>query len=149
MMNNNIHNIEIILVEDSMEDADLIMRSLKKNNLSNSVVHLKDGAEALDFMFAKGEYTSRNILDKPKVILLDLKMPKIDGLQVLRELKSDHRTKSIPVVIMTSSREDRDIVESHELGVNSYVVKPVSFENFAKAVADLGLYWLMINQSPK
>jgi two-component system response regulator len=149
MMHNTIHNIEIILVEDSMEDADLIMRSLKKNNLSNSVVHLKDGAEALDFMFAKGDYTSRNILDKPKLILLDLKMPKVDGLQVLRELKSDPRTRSIPVVIMTSSREDRDVIESHELGVNSYVVKPVSFENFAKAVADLGLYWLMINHSPK
>ncbi len=148
-MHDMIHNIEIILVEDSMEDADLIMRSLKKNNLSNSVIHLKDGAEALDFMFAKGAYSSRNILDKPKVVLLDLKMPKVDGLQVLRELKSDPRTKSIPVVIMTSSREDRDIIESHELGANSYVVKPVSFENFAKAVADLGLYWLMINQSPK
>lgn len=149
MTNSNIHNIEIILVEDSLEDADLIMRSLKKNNLSNNVVHLKDGAEALDFMFAKGEYANRNMLDKPKVILLDLKMPKIDGLQVLRELKSDARTKSIPVVIMTSSREDRDVIDSYELGVNSYVVKPVSFENFAKAVADLGLYWLMINQSPK
>jgi two-component system response regulator len=148
-MNDKIHNIEIILVEDSMEDADLIIRSLKKNNLSNSVIHLTDGAEALDFMFAKGEYASRNIQDKPKVILLDLKMPKVDGLQVLRALKSDPRTKSIPVVIMTSSREDRDVVESHELGVNSYVVKPVSFESFAKAVADLGIYWLMINQSPK
>jgi CheY-like chemotaxis protein len=145
----NIHNIEIILVEDSMEDADLVIRSLKKNNLSNSVIHLKDGAEALEFMFATGEYASRNILDKPKVVLLDLKMPKVDGLQVLRALKTDPRTKSIPVVIMTSSREDRDVIESHELGVNSYVVKPVSFENFAKAVADLGLYWLMINQSPK
>lgn len=145
----NIHNIEIILVEDSMEDADLVIRSLKKNNLSNSVIHLKDGAEALEFMFATGEYASRNILDKPKVVLLDLKMPKVDGLQVLRALKTDPRTKSIPVVIMTSSREDRDVIESHELGVNSYVVKPVSFENFAKAVADLGLYWLMINQCPK
>ena len=148
-MNEHIHNIEIILVEDSVEDADLIIRSLKKNNLSNSVIHLKDGAEALDFMFAKGEFASRNIMDKPKVVLLDLKMPKVDGLQVLRELKADPRTRSIPVVIMTSSREDRDVIESHELGVNSYVVKPVSFENFAKAVADLGLYWLMINQSPK
>lgn len=148
-MNENIHNIEIILVEDSMEDADLIMRSLRKNNLCNSVIHLKDGAEAMDFMFAQGEFSSRNIMDKPKVVLLDLKMPKVDGLQVLRALKSDLRTKSIPVVIMTSSREDRDVIESHELGVNSYVVKPVSFESFAKAVADLGLYWLMINQSPK
>jgi len=144
-----IHNIEIILVEDSIEDANLVMRSLKKNNLCNSIVHLKDGAEALDFIFAKEKYADRKIEDKPKLILLDLKMPKIDGLQVLRKLKTDERTKSIPVVIMTSSREDRDLVESYKLGVNGYVVKPVSFENFAKAVAELGLFWLMINQSPR
>ncbi|MBL7909976.1 MAG: response regulator [Bacteroidia bacterium] len=143
------HNIEIILVEDSMEDANLVIRSLKKNNLCNNILHLKDGAEALDFFFGKGEYADRKIDDKPKLILLDLKMPKIDGLQVLSELKADARTQSIPVVIMTSSREDRDLVESYKLGVNGYVVKPVSFENFARAVADLGLFWLMINQSPR
>lgn len=148
-MENMIHNIEIILVEDSIEDANLVIRSLKKNNLSNSIVHLKDGAEALDFIFAKEKYADRKIEDKPKLILLDLKMPKVDGLQVLRDLKTDERTKSIPVVIMTSSREDRDLVESYKLGVNGYVVKPVSFENFAKAVAELGLFWLMINQSPR
>ena len=145
----NIHNIEIILVEDSIEDANLIMRSLKKNNLSNSIIHLQDGAEALDFMFARGAYKARNIEDKPKVILLDLKMPKIDGLQVLRDLKADDRTKSVPIVIMTSSREDKDLVESYKLGANGYVVKPVSFDNFAKAVADIGIYWLMVNQAPR
>lgn len=148
-MQNTIHNIEIILVEDSLEDANLIMRSLRKHNLGNSIIHLKDGAEALDFIFAKGDYASRKIEDKPRLILLDLKMPKVDGLQVLRKIKSDPRTKPIPVVIMTSSREDRDLIECYELGVNSYVVKPVSFENFAQAVAELGMYWLMVNQSPK
>ena len=148
-MENRIHNIEIILVEDSMEDAALVMRSLKKNNLSNSILHLKDGAEALDFIFSQGEYSGRSIEDKPKLILLDLKMPKVDGLQVLRAIKTDERTQSIPVVIMTSSREDRDLVESYKLGVNGYVVKPVSFESFAKAVAELGMFWLLVNQSPR
>jgi two-component system response regulator len=148
-MENTIHNIEIILVEDSLEDANLVIRSLKKNNLSNGIIHLHDGAEALDFIFAKGVYESRSMNDKPKLILLDLKMPKVDGLQVLRTLKADERTKSIPVVIMTSSREDKDLIEAYKLGVNSYVVKPVAFENFAKAVAELGFYWLMVNQSPR
>ncbi|MES2763075.1 MAG: response regulator [Bacteroidota bacterium] len=148
-MEKSIHNMEIILVEDSMEDANLVMRSLKKSNLSNSIIHLKDGAEALDFIFARGVYESRNIEDTPKLILLDLKMPKVDGLQVLRAIKADDLTKLIPVVIMTSSREDKDLLESYKLGVNSYVVKPVAFENFAKAVAELGIYWLMINQLPR
>lgn len=141
--------MEIILVEDSMEDANLVIRSLKKNNLSNNIIHLKDGAEALDFIFAKGIYADRKIEDKPKLILLDLKMPKVDGLQVLRAIKADEQTKTIPVVIMTSSREDKDLVESYKLGVNGYVVKPVAFDNFAKAVAELGMYWLMLNQSPR
>lgn len=148
-MENTMHNIEIILVEDSIEDANLVIRSLKKSNLCNSIIHLKDGAEALDFMFARGMYADRKIEDKPKLILLDLKMPKVDGLQVLRELKGDERTKSVPVVIMTSSREDRDLIESYKLGVNAYVVKPVAFDNFAKAVAELGVFWLMLNQSPR
>lgn len=143
------HNIEILLVEDSLEDATLVIRSLKKNNLGNSLLHLSDGAEALEFIFAKGKYESRNVEDKPKLILLDLKMPKVNGLQVLKAIKTDERTKSIPVVIMTSSREDKDLVESYKLGVNGFVVKPVSFDNFAKAVADLGMYWLMVNQSPR
>lgn len=144
-----IHNIEILLVEDSLEDATLVIRSLKKNNLGNSLKHLSDGAEALEFIFATGKYTGRQVEDKPKLILLDLKMPKVNGLQVLQAIKTDERTKSIPVVIMTSSREDRDLIESYKLGVNGFVVKPVSFDNFAKAVADLGMYWLMVNQSPR
>ncbi len=144
-----IHNVEILLVEDSLEDATLVIRSLKKNNLGNSLKHLNDGAEALDFIFARGEYSERRVEDKPKLILLDLKMPKVDGLQVLRAIKTDERTRSVPVVIMTSSREDRDLIESYKLGVNGFVVKPVSFDNFAKAVADLGMYWLMVNESPR
>jgi CheY-like chemotaxis protein len=140
---------EILLVEDNEEDAALVVRSLKQYNLVNDLVHLGDGAKALDFIFARGEYAGRDITDTPRVILLDLKMPKVDGLQVLKLIRQDERTKLIPVVIMTSSREDRDIVESYKLGVNSYVVKPVEFENFAKAVAELGMYWLMLNQSSK
>jgi two-component system response regulator len=148
-METSIHNIEILLVEDSMEDANLVIPSLRKTNLSNSIIHLKDGSEALDFIFAKGIYKSRNMDDQPKLILLDLKMPKVNGLQVLRELKANELTKTIPVVIMTSSKEDKDLIESYKLGVNSYVVKPVAFENFAKAVAELGMYWLMTNHSPR
>ncbi len=144
-----IHNVEILLVEDSIEDASLIIRSLKKNNLGNSIRHLHDGAEALDFVFANGKFSERRIEDHPKLILLDLKMPKVDGLQVLRAIKSDERTRMIPVVIMTSSREEKDVVESYQLGVNSYVVKPVAFDNFAKAVAELGMYWVLVNQSPR
>lgn len=140
------HAVEILLVEDNMDDAGLVIRSLKKNNLANNLIHLKDGAEALDFIFAKGEYSSRKVEDTPKAILLDLKMPKVDGLQVLSEIKSDERTKRIPVVIMTSSKEESDIVKSYNLGVNSYVVKPVEFDSFTKVVSELGLYWLLINQ---
>jgi two-component system response regulator len=143
------HHAEILLVEDNEEDAALVTRSLKQYNLVNDLVHLNDGAKALDFIFARGDYAARDITDTPRVILLDLKMPKVDGLQVLKMIRRDERTKLIPVVIMTSSREDRDIVESYKLGVNSYVVKPVEFENFAKAVAELGMYWLMLNQSSK
>lgn len=143
------HDIEILLVEDSTEDANLVIRALKKNNLGNSIMHLQDGAEAIDFIFARGKFSDRKIEDRPRLILLDLKMPKVDGLQVLKAIKEDERTRSIPVVIMTSSREDKDLLESYKLGVNSYIVKPVSFENFARAVAELGIYWLMVNQSPK
>ncbi|MCE3226957.1 MAG: two-component system response regulator [Bacteroidetes bacterium] len=141
-----INAVEILLVEDNVDDAGLVIRSLQKNNLANHLVHLTDGAQALDFIFARGAYEGRNMEDGPKVILLDLKMPKVDGLQVLRAIKEDSRTCSIPVVIMTSSKEDRDIIESYKLGVNSYVVKPVGFENFAKAVAELGFYWILLNQ---
>jgi len=145
----NISNIEILLVEDNMEDADLVMRSLKKNHLSNSILHVIDGAEALDFIFGKGKYAGRNVDDRPKVVLLDLKMPKVGGIEVLRAVKSDDRTKAIPVVVMTSSREDRDLIESYELGVNAYVVKPVSFEIFSKTMADLGMFWVKVNEVPK
>lgn len=148
-MEDQLHNIEILLVEDSIEDANLVMRSLKKNNLSNSIKHLRDGAQALDFIFAQGQYSERLVEDKPKVILLDLKMPKVDGLQVLKAIKADERTKTIPVVIMTSSKEDRDLQECYQFGVNAYVVKPVSFDNFAKAVAELGMFWLMVNNAPR
>ncbi len=141
--------IEILLVEDNPHDAEMTIRSLKKVNLANKVVHLKDGAEALDFIFAKGSFAGRQIENKPKVILLDIKMPKVDGIEVLRQIKSNNITKTIPVVIMTSSKEEQDIIASYNLGVNSYVVKPVDFEGFAKAVVELGFYWLMINELPE
>ena len=138
--------IEILLVEDNVGDAELTIRALKKNHLANKLVHLKDGAEALDFIFAQGKYSDRKVENGPKVILLDLKMPKVNGLEVLRKIKTDERTKKIPVVILTSSREDPDMQECYKLGVNSYVVKPVDFEAFMKAVSALGLYWMILNQ---
>lgn len=141
--------IEILLVEDNKADAMLTIRTLKKHKLANNLIHLIDGAQALDFIFGNGEYEGRNVDNKPKVIFLDLKMPKIDGMEVLRILKSDERTKLIPIVMMTSSKEESDIVESHKLGVNSYVVKPVGFENFSKTIADLGFYWLAVNNPPQ
>ncbi|MFH1231161.1 MAG: response regulator [Planctomycetota bacterium] len=140
--------VEILLVEDNATDAELTTRALKKHNLANKLVWVKDGAEALDFVFCTGVYAGRNINNGPKVVLLDLRLPKIDGLEVLRRIKSDERTKMIPVVVVTSSKEEKDIVESYKLGVNSYVSKPVEFEAFVKAVTDLGLYWLLINRSP-
>lgn len=141
--------LEILLVEDSMADAKLTIRALQKNNLSNNIVHLQDGAEALEFIFARGEYSGRNIEQTPKIILLDLNMPKVGGLEVLREIKADERTRRIPVIVMTSSKEDSDIISSYDLGVNSYVVKPIGFENFSKAVIELGMYWLLVNQESK
>jgi two-component system response regulator len=144
----NINEVEILLVEDNMNDAELTIRSLKKINLANNLFHVKDGEEALDFVYARGNYASRQTNNKPKVILLDIKMPKVDGIEVLRQIKSNDVTKVIPVVIMTSSKEEQDIVTSYNLGVNGYVVKPVNFDAFAKAICDLGLYWLIVNQSP-
>jgi CheY-like chemotaxis protein len=138
--------VEILLVEDNANDAELTLRALKKNNLANKVFLVKDGAEALDFIFARGAYAGRKIQDGPKVIFLDLKLPKIDGLEVLRQVKSNEKTKVIPVVVLTSSQEERDMVESYKLGVNSYIVKPVDFESFLKAVSDIGLYWLLLNK---
>jgi CheY-like chemotaxis protein len=145
MHNNQVH---ILLVEDNKSDAMLAIRALKKYNLANHLVHVSDGAQALDFLFAKGEFEGRNIDIKPKVIFLDLKMPKVSGLEVLKAVKEDLRTKFIPVVMMTSSKEEKDIIESHHLGVNSYVVKPLGFDNFSKVVTDLGFYWLTINTHP-
>ena len=140
--------LEILLVEDNPNDVELTLHALRKHHLANHVEVVRDGAEALDFVFGRGDYANRDPHNVPKVILLDLKLPKVDGLQVLRQLKSDPRTSSIPVVMLTSSREERDIIHSYELGVNSYIVKPVDFEQFIEAVRQLGLYWLLFNQSP-
>jgi two-component system response regulator len=133
--------VEILLVEDNLNDAELAIRALKKNNLANHLLHLENGQEALDFLFEE-----KNRM--PKLILLDLKMPKVDGLEVLRRLKSDEKKKVIPVVVLTSSKEESDIVETYKLGVNAYIVKPVDFDQFVKAVAQLGLFWLLLNQPP-
>jgi two-component system, response regulator len=141
------NEVEILLVEDSLNDAELTLRALKKYNLANSVVHAKDGAEALDFIFGVDGNGSRDIENKPKVILLDLKLPKVDGIEVLSKLKSDARTRTIPVVVMTSSREDSDLAKCYELGANSYIVKPVEFESFVRAVAEMGFYWLLLNET--
>lgn len=143
------NEVEILLVEDNPNDAELAIRALKKHNLANSIIWVKDGAEALDFIFAGGAYKDRDINCIPKLILLDLKLPKVNGLEVLKTVKSDERTKLIPVVVLTSSREDRDIVESYKLGVNSYITKPVDFESFIKTVAELGFYWLLLNKPPR
>ena len=141
--------VDILLVEDNPQDAELTIRSLKKQNLANHLFAVEDGAEAIDFIFCRGKYAHRDISNPPRVVLLDLKLPKVDGLEVLRVLKQDDRTRSIPVVIVTSSREDPDIRAAYGLGVNSYVVKPVDFESFADAMSKLGLYWLLVNQPPK
>lgn len=143
----NDSKVEILLVEDNPHDAEMTIRALKRVNLANKLIHVKDGAEALDFIFSRGAFTNRNTAEKPKVILLDIKMPKVDGIEVLRQIKADPYTKTIPVVIMTSSKEEQDVFTSYDLGVNSYVVKPVDFEGFAKAVSELGFYWLITNQS--
>jgi len=139
--------VDILLIEDSLDDAEMTIRALKKIKLDNNVVHLENGQEALDFLFAKGKFETLRLSSQPKVILLDIKMPKVDGIEVLRRIKSDKRTRMIPVVIMTSSSEEKDLVTSYKLGVNSYVVKPVDFENFTSAVGELGLYWLLANRT--
>jgi len=140
--------VEILLVEDNPHDAELTLYALKKYNVANHIEVARDGAEALDYVFCTGAYAHRRIENGPKVVLLDLKLPKVDGLEVLRRIKADPRTRTIPVVVLTSSREERDIVESYQLGVNSYIVKPVDFEQFTQAVRQLGLYWMLLNQSP-
>lgn len=143
---NEIDAVEILIVEDTPQDLELTLRALKKANLSNRIQVARDGAEALEFLFGEGVHTGRKIEDAPKVILLDLKLPKVDGIEVLRRINSDSRTKTIPVAVLTSSKEQKDVVESYRLGVNSYIVKPVNFERFAEAVRDLGMYWLLLNQ---
>jgi len=140
--------IEIVIVEDNPNDAELITRVFKKNGLENKSILLKDGAEALDFLFAQGARVGRPAQRMPKVILLDLKLPKVDGIEVLRRLKSDERTRKIPVVALTSSTEQRDLDAAYELGVNSYVTKPIEFSEFARTVAELGTYWLELNRLP-
>lgn len=140
--------VEILLVEDNPNDVKLTMRALQKNNLANKVHVVIDGEEALDFIFARNKYSERDLLDVPKLILLDLKLPKVSGLEVLKEIKKDARTKMIPVAVLTSSREDSDIIKSYQLGVNSYIVKPVDFEKFVSAIADIGMYWLLLNEMP-
>ncbi|MBN2653724.1 MAG: response regulator [Nitrospirae bacterium] len=141
--------VEILLVEDNPNDAELTMRALKKSRLANNLLWLKDGAEALDYIFSKGAYENRNMDIVPKVILLDLKMPKVDGIEVLSKLKSDERTKVIPVVVLTSSKEEPDIKKCYSLGANSYIVKPVDFEKFITAVSQISLYWLLTNHPPR
>lgn len=140
--------VEILLVEDDPNDAELTLRALRKNNVSNRIHVVRDGAEALEFIFGKGAYNGRNLKEGPRVILLDLKLPKVDGLEVLRQIKNDQQTRKVPVVILTSSKEERDIVEGYRLGVNSYIVKPVDFAQFTEAVRQLGLYWILLNQPP-
>lgn len=134
--------VEILLIEDNPHDAELTIRALKKNNLANNLLHLQDGKEALDFLF-----NEKNQM--PKLILLDLKMPKVDGIEVLRKLKSDERRKVIPTVVLTSSKEECDVIDSYQLGVNAYIVKPVDFDQFVKAVTQLGFFWLILNQPPQ
>lgn len=145
----DINAVELLLVEDNPQDLELALRALRKAKVANNIHVARDGAEALDFIFCEGPHSARKITDTPRVILLDLKLPKIDGLEVLRKVKGDPRTKIIPVVVLTSSKEQTDIIESYGLGVNSYIVKPVNFERFAEAVSNLGFYWFLLNEPPK
>jgi CheY-like chemotaxis protein len=140
--------IEILYIEDNPNDIELTLHAFKKNHLANDILIARDGEEALDLLFGKARSGDGDLYNIPRVILLDLKLPKVDGLEVLKTVKSDPRTKAIPVVVLTSSREEKDIIESYRLGVNSYIVKPVDFEKFLEAVKTLGLYWLLINQPP-
>ena len=140
-------SVDILLVEDNINDAELTIRELKKHNMANNLVHVTDGEEALEFIFATGKYNDIRFIDKPpKLVLLDIQMPKVNGIEVLQKIKSDPRTKKIPVVILTSSKENPDIQKCYDLGANSYIVKPVNFEGFAEAIKNLGFYWLLLNQ---
>jgi two-component system, response regulator len=141
-------HVDILLVEDNPTDAELCIRSLKRHNLANELLWVKDGAEALDYLFARQAFAHRNASRHPKVILLDLKMPKVDGLEVIEKVRNDARTKLIPIVVLTSSKDEPDISESYKLGANAFVSKPVEFDEFARTVANLGLFWLLINKPP-
>jgi two-component system response regulator len=141
-------DVEILFAEDSSDDAMLTMRALRKSGFANKLHHVKDGAEALDFLYCKGAYTSRNATEHPKLILLDLKMPKISGLEVLEKIKADPILKSIPVVILTSSKEDPDVQKCYALGANSYIAKPVESDNFFNVIKEIGLYWMVLSQLP-
>jgi CheY-like chemotaxis protein len=147
-MNNNQDMIEILLVEDNPNDAEMAIRALKEYHLANRVVHVQDGEEALDFVFGRGAYEGRDTKNKPKIILLDLKLPKVNGMEVLKILKSDPATRLIPIIVLTSSSEESDLIESYKLGANSYLVKPVDFDKFCDSIKEVGLYWLLLNKQP-
>lgn len=138
--------VEILLIEDNSRDAELTIRALKEKNLANNLLTLRDGQEALDFLFGEGQFSNRDLTNNPKVILLDLKLPKVDGREILRRIKLDERLKTIPVVVMTSSNEEQDLLESWNMGANSYIVKPVDFSKFVESVSSLGMYWLLLNK---
>lgn len=141
--------VEILMVEDNPSDEELTLHALRKARLANTIHVVRDGREALEYVFCTGRYAERDISDRPSVILLDIKLPLVDGLEVLRQIKQDPRTRTIPVVMLTSSREERDMIESYRLGVNSYIVKPVDFEQFKESARSLGMYWLLLNKPPK
>jgi two-component system, response regulator len=145
----DLNAVEILLVEDNPRDAELTIRALKKRNLANRLYHVEDGVDALDFLFARGKFSGRDIHEAPKVVLLDLKLPRVDGLEVLTAIKADERTQTIPVVIVTSSAEDPDVKRAYQLGANSYVIKPVQFDSFMEAMVKVGIYWLMVNHPMK
>jgi CheY-like chemotaxis protein len=147
-MDSEVQEVEILLVEDNATDAELCIRALKHSNLANKLVWVRDGAEALDFLFATGSYAGRSVTTPPKLVLLDLRLPKVGGMEVLRRIKEDESTRAIPVVVLTSSKDDRDGEESYQLGTNSFISKPVEFDEFAKTVSQLGLYWLLVNRPP-
>ena len=145
----DLNSVEILLVEDNPRDAELTIRALRKSNLANQLFHVKDGAEAMDFLFSRGNYKDREHASSPKVVFLDLKLPKVNGLEVLRAIKTDERLRMIPIVVVTSSSEDPDIKTAYELGANSYIIKPVDFDLFLTTINTLGFYWLMVNHPPK
>jgi CheY-like chemotaxis protein len=144
-----LHDVEILLVEDNPNDAELAQRALRREKLQNRLLVASDGAQALDYLFGTGVFSGRTLQNRPKVIFLDLKLPKVDGIEVLKRIKGDDRTKTIPVVVLTSSLEDRDVIDTYQLGVNSYIVKPVEFDRFFKTLGEIGTYWLLLNKTPQ